>query len=375
MKYMGSKRAMLQNGLGVLLTQELLTAKRFVDLFTGSGAVAWFAAVNHSVEVQAYDLQSYGVVLADAVLGRTTPLDGQAIWESWGKAAQTLVSRLKPPTYAKLTQRIVQELREWSADQKKWVITEAYGGHYFSPVQAVWLDALLMTLPEAPSQRTLALAAVIEAASQCAAAPGHTAQPFQPTRSAKPFLSEAWGREVNSRAKSTITMLGALSAKKAGHAAVSDANQAAKSLKKGDLVFVDPPYSGVHYSRFYHVLETIARGKCGEVFGKGRYPARELRPRSKYSVSSESVDALDDLLKTLATKETCVILTFPAHDCSNGLSGDKVIEIAGNYFTVKEETVKSRFSTLGGNGSGIAGSQGRAARHAADELILVLKPI
>jgi integrase len=44
MKYMGSKRAMLQNGLGTLLEQEIVGAKRFVDLFTGSSAVALHVA-------------------------------------------------------------------------------------------------------------------------------------------------------------------------------------------------------------------------------------------------------------------------------------------------------------------------------------------
>lgn len=375
MKYMGSKRAMLQNGLGVLLAQEISTSKRFVDLFTGSGAVAWFAAVNHSIEVRAHDLQKYSVTLADAVLRRTKALDGNAIWDSWEKDAKFLASKSKPPSYIKLTQKIVRDLRDWAADQGDLTITCAYGGHYFSPNQAIWLDALLKTLPEKPSHRSLALASVIEAASSCAAAPGHTAQPFQPTRGAKPYLSEAWERDVCSRTKAAITTFAAFKAKKLGCATVSDANEAAKSSKKGDLVFVDPPYSGVHYSRFYHVLETIAGGSCGKVSGTGRYPARELRPRSKYSVSTESVGALDDLLGTLGDRGARTILTFPDHDCSNGLSGNKVREIAGKYFAIKEQTVKSRFSTMGGNSSGATGSDGRAARHLANELILVLNPL
>jgi adenine-specific DNA methylase len=375
MKYMGSKRVMLQNGLGTLIKDELSTSKRFIDLFTGSGAVAWFAAVNHSVEVRAFDLQSYGVVLANAVLGRTEVLDGQAIWAPWEKSARALVSKLKPPTYSKLTQKAVRELREWSADHNDWVITRSYGGHYFSPTQAVWLDAFLTTLPKVPSHRSLALAALIEAASNCAAAPGHTAQPFQPTNSAKPHLIDAWERDVCFRTKNAITSLAGYRAKKIGHAAVSDANEAAGSIKRGDLVFVDPPYSGVQYSRFYHVLETIARGSCGEVSGTGRYPAREFRPRSKYSLKSESVNALDDLLKTVANRGARAILTFPDHNCSNGLSGKKVRDIATKYFAINEKTVKSRFSTLGGNGSGEAGSEGRAARHSANELILLLTPL
>ena len=39
MKFMGSKRWMLENGLGSLLCQRAETANRFVDLFAGSSAV------------------------------------------------------------------------------------------------------------------------------------------------------------------------------------------------------------------------------------------------------------------------------------------------------------------------------------------------
>ncbi len=373
MKYMGSKRSMLLNGLGTLLSKELTGAKRFIDLFTGSSAVASFVATNYSIEVQAFDLQDYGVALANAVIARTEMLDGETIWASWKKAAEELVLASRPPNHNKLTQKRVRELRKWCANPKALAFTRAYGGHYFSPIQAIWFDALRTTLPRDPIRRAVALAALIETASKCAAAPGHTAQPFQPTRSAKPFLQEAWDRDVPSRTKYALLSLTALCAKKAGVAEVKDANDAARNLKKGDLVFVDPPYSGVHYSRFYHVLETIARGRCGEVSGVGRYPAPEKRPRSKYSVGSESLDALDDLLETLASRETKVILTFPDHDCSNGLSGKKVKQIASQYFSVTEKKVRSRFSTLGGNGSGDPGTEGRAARHNAHELILLLR--
>ncbi len=51
MKYMGSKRSMLLNGLGELLTEESKDAKRFIDLFSGSGAVATFVAKRFPIEV------------------------------------------------------------------------------------------------------------------------------------------------------------------------------------------------------------------------------------------------------------------------------------------------------------------------------------
>lgn len=373
MKYMGSKRGMLSNGLGTLIGSEIAKSNRFVDLFTGSGAVARYAATRFSIEVRAFDLQDYGVVLANAIIGRTRALDAHAIWAGWHKAAHQLVDSPKIPSWDPLTKKTVKEARVWSSQSNN-SVTRAYGGHYYSPHQSVWIDALRSTMPASSLAHSVALAALIQASSECAAAPGHTAQPFQPTKTAKPYLLDAWKRDVPARTKRALELLCSTYAKQRGKASSGDANEAAKNLASGDLVFVDPPYSGVHYSRFYHVLETIARGGCGEVSGVGRYPAREERPRSKYSVSTESNAALNDLLTTLSERDTTVILTFPDHECSNGLSGEDVIGLAREHFSVKQKSVKSRFSTLGGIGNGNAGSAGRQARHHAEELILLLRP-
>jgi hypothetical protein len=142
----------------------------------------------------------------------------------------------------------------------------------------------------------------------------------------------------------------------------------AANLGDGDLAFVDPPYSGVHYSRFYHVLETITTHKPISVSGAGRYPPRELRPRSDYSVQTASREALTVLLKTLSSVGSSAIVTFPAGKASNGLSGTIVKEVADQFFEIKSTKVASRFSTLGGN------LRNRDARQPSDELILTLTP-
>jgi adenine-specific DNA-methyltransferase len=374
MKYMGSKRAMLQNGLGELLDREAAGARRFVDFFAGSGAVAIYVARKFPVPVLAFDLQRYSTVLTAAVVSRQAKLNWQAAWQNWHKAAAARFSAGKIPTVEKLTRAIVAELRSWCDDQVDLPVTKAYGGHYYSPRQSVWIDVLRANLPPRNPATTVAVAALIQAASQCAAAPGHTAQPFQPTRTAKRFIEEAWSKDILAKTKSAFEALAGQCALRRGDAQVADANDAAEQLQEGDLAFIDPPYSGVHYSRFYHVLETIAHGTCGEVSGIGRYPATAFRPRSRYSLKRESPNALDDLLRTVASRGAKAVLTFPDHGCSNGLSGDSVREIAANHFRVHERQVESKFSTLGGTGDYRSDEAGRAARQNAKELMLVLSP-
>jgi hypothetical protein len=301
-------------------------------------------------------------------------LKWQSVWSVWHRRAQARFKGTTIPTASELTQAIVAEFRSWCDEQTTLPITKAYGGHYFSPHQAVWIDTLRANLPKREPAKTVALAALIQAASQCVAAPGHTAQPFQPTRNAKFFLADAWNKDIIAKTQTAFEVLASQFAQQRGSASVADANSAATQLQEGDLAFIDPPYSGVHYSRFYHVLETIADGQCGDVSGVGRYPARALRPRSKYSVSSESVEALDHLLKTVASRGARAVMTFPDHDCSNGLSGGAVREIAGRHFSVCESRVESQFSTLGGTGQERDDEGGRCARQNAHELMLVLHP-
>jgi adenine-specific DNA-methyltransferase len=253
-------------------------------------------------------------------------------------------------------------------------VTAAYGGHYFSAKQATWIDALRGTLPTRGQSRQVALAALIRAASFCAASPGHTAQPFQPTKTARRFLREAWCKDIVQKTKHELDSLCSAKANKQGVAIKKDANLVAKKTRRTDLVFIDPPYSGVHYSRFYHVLETIACGKAGEVCGIGRYPHESKRPRSRYSLRSQSGAALDELLAIIAARGSRVILTFPDHKCSNGLSGSLVARIAARHFTIRKSSVASRFSSLGGTSGNRDNEGGRDARRDARELVLQLVP-
>ncbi|HLW83776.1 MAG TPA: DNA adenine methylase [Candidatus Sulfotelmatobacter sp.] len=367
MKYMGSKRWMLRNGLGDLIDREVKNSDRFVDLFAGSGAVSTHVARKYNIPVAAYDLQTFSIALSRAVLGRESEVEGESLWADWYRRAENLQKSLRPPSTAVLNKMTINLHREWSANQG-WTVTRAYGGYYFSAPQAVWLDALMQGLPTHEPARSVALAALISAASQCAAAPGHTAQPFQPTRSAKPYLVGAWRQDLVGRCKKELSAISKQYARRTGHAEVADANDIATLLTDRDLAFIDPPYSGVHYSRFYHVLETLARGACGAVSGTGRYPPSAERPRSKYSLKSGSSSALEDLLKAISSRRAKAILTFPQRKCSNGLSGKVVIELASAYFTTEQHWVASKFSTLGGN------NDHRDARRSTRELILVLSP-
>ena len=247
-------------------------------------------------------------------------------------------------------------------------VWNAYGGYYYSPAQAIAFDYLRSYLPGDPMLRSLCLGVLIMAASRCAASPGHTAQPFRPTPTALQYIEASWLRDPFDEVRKLSPDVTRRAAQVRGKAVVGDASEVATTMTSGDLVLVDPPYSAAQYSRFYHVLETIAKGSCGPVEGAGRYPPIDERPQSDFSKRSTSHAAVRTLLETLGGVQASVIMTFPQHGASNGLEGEELTSIASEWFRVDVTSADTRFSTLGGNG------KLRAARRRGIELVLSLEP-
>lgn len=374
---MGSKRVMLQNGFGSAISSAASESERIVDLFAGSGAVAWYAAEKLDQPVLAVDLQAYSAVLSGAVISRTRGLNLKKLEDNWLAPADrsarssswwSVTEEFSQP----LDRNSVKRARALCQEQSGGMIWRAYGGHYFSPRQAIFLDCGLASLPQREPDHSACRAALIAAAGYCAAAPGHTAQPFQPTDSAMPYIRDFWRRDPFLYARSWLTEIAPRHARKMGRVEIADALDVVEELKATDLVIIDPPYSDVQYSRFYHVLEAIARAEGTDpalnVSGVGRYPPFADRPRSDFSLKSRSQEAIEALLDALADANCQAIITFPTVRCSNGLSGAEIARLAKRQFAVKTKTVKGKFSTLGGNGST------RAARAASAELIISLSP-
>lgn len=375
MKYMGSKRAMLGGALGSTLRANLTDKARFVDLFTGSGSVACYVAENFHVPVLATDLQEYGAVLARSVIGRQHSLDFESWAPRWiaaavyraeksssGLVSASLQNRLNINRIAAQAERARAICKVSDSD-----FVRAYGGWYFSPWQAILLDALRQEVDQSADWSDVAIAATVQAASRCVAAPGHTAQPFKAHTSAAPFLLESWLKDIIAQVTVSADQLSRRHALVSGEAYTADANEVAVSLRETDLAFLDPPYSAVHYSRFYHVLESLARGEVGEVSGSGRYPAPHERPSSAYSIPTQAENALVSLLDKVADAGATAIITFPAMQASNRLSGERIKELVRPRFTVAEARFLSRFSTLGGD------QKHRSARQDTEEMILTLR--
>lgn len=369
MKYMGSKTTLLNGGLGTILLETAQKADRFVDLFAGSGAVAHYMAQNSELPVLSVDLQEYARIFASAVTERTVSVADEQNLLDWLPAVAEAGTQKSGS--ASLTANAVNEARAAAESSSEGFITRHYGGHYFSLAQAREFDALYSSLPAAEPARTVAFAALLQAASVCAAAPGHTAQPFQPTESLLPYIQQSWSRSVAAAVTNAFDQLAPIHANVKGEARVGDAQSTVDTLREGDLVFCDPPYSAAQYSRFYHVLEGIARGGWDQVSGKGRAPALTSRKKSDFSMKSKASEAMKQLLNGLRQRGCHVIITFPNANASNGLSGQEIIALADASWIVDPHYLDSVHSTLGGAN---AETGGRGGRRKLKEAVIVLTP-
>lgn len=375
---MGSKVSMLAGTLGEALLQLAPRATRFVDLFAGSGAVSRYVATSTDVPVISVDLMRFSGAITAATTERTAPINAESMMESWTRRADHWLDDYSDYVAAAMALSQPQSAEDAAAARELCAakisgafIWSDYGGHYFSPLQALRLSAYYATMPQRAPHRIVALAALLRTASRASASPGHTAQPFQPTKRLLPHLRSAWRTDIGTELTRQVNAIAQAPARALGTVVTGDSvTFANRRIADGDLVFCDPPYSEAQYSRFYHVLEGIAIGGWQSVSGAGRAPAGAERVSSDFSRRTRSVQATDALIKALAKKRTTVLWTYPEGDRSNGLTVDHIREAARTDFSVRESRIPMRHSTLGGSE---ANHEQRLGRRDLHEILFVLE--
>jgi len=139
MKYMGSKRWMLKNGLGDLIASEVRVPHDFSICSRAQRRSQHMLPSSIRFRFSLY-LQTFSTVLANAVVGRESKINAEDLWQSGTPELENYAGQ-SAPFLAGSKSAIVKQHRLWSAE-RTWLITKAYGGHYFSANQSIWLDVL-----------------------------------------------------------------------------------------------------------------------------------------------------------------------------------------------------------------------------------------
>ena len=238
------------------------------------------------------------------------------------------------------------------------VVTRHFGGRYFSWEQAIDLDAALAVIhSEDQPIRDFYLAAALVVASDIVNTVGkHFAQPIK--------LRDGNGHPKRHLVKQTLRdrALNVFDSYRACCHSLATLRQSRRPNRavqsdyldflKGDntpfsAIYADPPYTRDHYSRYYHILETMALRDEPEVattkirsngvprLSRGIY--RLDRHQSPFCIPTKAARAFELLLSTVAERTTPLVLSYSPYQASTGnrprlLTIDQLLDIAKRHF-------------------------------------------
>ena len=366
-----------------LLEEEVRELKRGIVELEVNQALAWCVAPMLELEAQCF---------AEAVEGQhdrlSALLEGGAILSQQHSALrqETQVGTALASTCERLAQNGI-------CNGPVSVITRYYGGVYFSFGQALQFDSILNAAHRtAPESRDVILAAVVSAASEVVNSVGKQfAQPIRlRTRSgeAKPHLVGKVLRDRSLSVKDSfarwLTRYESLEVGDFSNFAVRQDYAQFLGTVEGRLgaIYADPPYTRDHYSRYYHVLETmclrdepaVSRSNLGggDVPSKGMY--REVRHQSPFCIKSRAPAAFDLLFARARKCDVPLVVSYSPFDKEGGahprlMSVQGIVEAARRHYSKVDVQSVGRF----------AHSKFNAVRHSLEasdeaELLVVCSP-
>ena len=124
---------------------------------------------------------------------------------------------------------------------------------------------------------------------------------------------------------------------------LNENNRLYSEIKNVDLVYADPPYTTDHYSRYYHVLETLIKYDYPSCIGKGRY--REDRYNSNFSLPRYAENEFTKLIRAISNINTKLLLSYTNVGL---LSLRKLKKVCSKYFkNVHHKTIDYNHSNQG----------------------------
>lgn len=389
-RYMGNKQQLA--GDVAMFCETLDPDRRLVDLFGGMGSVAG-AAASSGRNVWANDIQQYAQLATRCLIASAEDppsIDTTRHLLLPGYRANLAALRERYATQLRAEQRVlrsgdtaqlrrlqtewrhaandgdiaaeVAELRQSAARPTRLaVLLFAWG--YFGLRQAAELDSIRFAIDDAQERGAIDQEAAdwlrlawLQTASRIASAPGHFAQYLRPSSDigARRILAArrrpAWDSLLEDIA--TIRPYGSAAWRSDNRVLGHDALEIwpyLDALNAGPAIYyADPPYSKEHYSRYYHVLETLTRYDYPESRGMGRY--RPDRFRSTFAVKTEVIGSIRTIAAKIAERSGVLLLSYPSTGLMTAQLGIEPAALLGEYFEDVSLVVRraARHSTLGG---------------------------
>lgn len=362
LKYMGSKREILdfvKNSVDELN----VNSPWFCDLFTGSGVVA--GTFKGKYNIHANDIQTYSSVLAHTYLSNLKDsISSLRIFEI-KKQVESLVNQFHS-TYEslKFDYNSSQSLKEFLIIEKTQrelmnkdfnigfhLFTKFYSGTYWSFDQCIWIDSIraVAEYSKGKSEYYAILSSLIYAMSYSSQSTGHYAQ-FRDAQKDSSMLDimvyrkkEIWPYFEKKFIELTTFLNGDIKDYKV---TTLDYTDCLRIVEKDSIIYADPPYQSVHYSRFYHVLETLVKYDYPKLLYKGRY--RDDRHQSPFCKKTTVEEAFIRLFEGVRFKDSHLVLSYSD---SGMISLDNLkllaLKTLGKNYSCKTLEIDHKHSNMG----------------------------
>lgn len=320
-KYMGAKTSIIE-----YITDSVDSIKfngTVYDIFAGTTIVSAHLNRKHNVVVN--DIQEYSSILAKAYLNKVNiaEFDSSAFekntlnyityFKKKYDISFTYTDTLDIESFLAIENK-EKELLNFNFDNKDHhLFVKTYSGTYWSFEQCLWIDAIYRSSQKFKKHEIyeLLIASLMFAMSYSSQSTGHFAQ-YRTVKDDKNMKDILMYRLKNVYSLFLMKLNQLLDYDRSQPYNFEVRNlsyeKILKTLETNSLIYADPPYASVHYSRFYHALETIVKYDYPKTKFKGRY--RTDRHQSPFSKSSEAIEAFRTMFSLINEKKSHLILSY-----------------------------------------------------------------
>jgi adenine-specific DNA-methyltransferase len=359
---MGSKKKIINHVVEAI--NEVHTGGPICDLFAGSSVLS--GVLRNQAYLISNDIQEYSAVLARAYL---TNYD----WDSEPNLIEQIVQLAREranhffESYPDLKFNYnrdftIEEFIEFEEQQRNLIhcdfsnfeyhlFVKYYSGTYWSYEQCVWIDAIRSV---AEDYRDTAfynaiLASLMFAMSYNSQSTGHYAQYRDAT-------SESSMEDILIYRRKDILpffirkmeeLRDVLNCNQFAYDVYSlDYLDCLELVPENTVVYADPPYVFVHYSRFYHALETLTKYDYPNVRYKGRY--RTDRHQSPFCIRTQVEGAFRNMFEKIKQKRSKLVLSYSD---TGMIELERLTDLArstfGFNYELEVQTIDYLHSTMG----------------------------
>ncbi|MEI3604532.1 DNA adenine methylase [Pseudogracilibacillus sp. SE30717A] len=361
-KYMGSKRSIIDFVIQGI--EESYLGGYVCDLFAGSSVLS--GCLRNSVPVISNDIQEYSAILANLYLSNYN-------WDDYPNLIDDIIQQTTKRVFEakrryphlnfsydrefdldsfNSLEKQQQDLIEYDFSSLKYhLFIKNYSGTYWSYEQCLWIDSFRGVADNYKNTPLFypIIASLMFAMSYNSQSTGHYAQ----YRDANTI--ESMNSILIYRRKEILPFFirkfkefqHVLGKNDLNHKVVSmDYRDCLDMIEKNTTVYADPPYCFVHYSRFYHALETLVKYDYPDVRFKGRY--RTDRHQSPFCIQTKVRDAFRQMFIRIKKKDSNLVLSYSN---TGMISLDELEKIAhesfGANYSITIRTQEHLHSTMG----------------------------